>query len=294
MQFLHEEFSNNSEFIDALKLFLQSNSRPQMSEYPDDLERWEVEQIRKRQQRFATETDLSYLERFLYEEFFSVNQTPNLNSPEMMQGMPGMTVGGLVSHFYDETVLNGIPLKDILDLPFFGKQMHEAVASLHASVSTNYNSLVAKFVQRVELLSTRNDTDFRKPRSILPAQRPGNTVLADIYKGDSGYQEKYPELDSIGYRLLALLKAEPTFMELVQDKRLLELVGISENQKISRAAFFVRAWKYFQSLFKPEANKKELLAKMLRIRIYPEMQIFFRYMSPSGIINEWVGQKGLQ
>jgi hypothetical protein len=87
---------------------LAEAEKPTISEHPDELEAWEAEQIEKRKQQLPYESDFSYAIRVLYEETFSVNQFPE----KSFKGSNGLTVGGLISHFYTINIINGVKASD--------------------------------------------------------------------------------------------------------------------------------------------------------------------------------------
>jgi hypothetical protein len=285
--FLHNQFPDLAQQIaDAV--------RPQMSSSPDELEMWESTRILKRKDRFSNETDWAYLIRLLYEEMFAVNQAPNMTNPPMMGGVPGLTIGGLVSHFYRSRLQNGILISQILDYNFSGRTMHQAINAIKESDAMQTDSPLRHlrmFMQSVQYLSQRNDSSPLMNWEVLRSGPISDQVM--IGKSDS-YKNRYPELDSVGYRLLALLKKEPSFQVMVQDKDLQKLVGVDETRDINRAELLVVAWHYFQRIFKvvgvgitdPTDEVRELVKKMLVFRTHREMAIYFKYFSPSGYLNE--------
>ncbi|OGG30533.1 hypothetical protein A3A63_02880 [Candidatus Gottesmanbacteria bacterium RIFCSPLOWO2_01_FULL_46_9] len=198
-ELLDAEFS---EMTDAISHAV----RPVKSDTPDDLEEWEVTMREKRQDQIPGEAAWPYLVRSLYEEFFSVNQNPDLNPPPMQAHMPGLTPGGLVSHFYNESVMDDASVKTEVAKPFVGRTMSEAIRSLReANTGEDVYRSNRSFAQIVQLVTRRNDAPFDSPWRVLRPERGAD----EVYLGSDRYQEIYPELDSVGYRLLAILRARP-------------------------------------------------------------------------------------
>jgi hypothetical protein len=86
-------------------------NRPDISDQPDELERWEAGCILARKAKFDYEPNELYLRHLLYEETFSVNQNPV--SAQSFRGSHGMTPGGLISHCYQEGRYNGLTVAEL-------------------------------------------------------------------------------------------------------------------------------------------------------------------------------------
>lgn len=276
VDFIHREFP-------GFKGDLQTANRPAISDHPDDLEEWESARILKRKAKMeGVESDPAYLARLLYEEFFSVNQAPGSFSTPMFKGMPGMTPGGMISHFYMDGSINGFKTADLVTSPLNGARLIDAVQEL-------------------------KDIDLKKARALIsiaaestwPVRvgqtfhyRPFNWRTEDqIMLGNGNYP---PDLDSVGYRLLTMLSMNPEMLEPV-DSELLAMFGTNfKNSQMSRASFIIFFWHRCQTLMSPQGTyvgmddekARKTVEELLVARTHPDLQVFFKYLSPSGYINE--------
>jgi hypothetical protein len=89
-----------------------------------------------------------------------------------------------------------------------------------------------------------------------------------------------------------MLHVVPAMVEPVADKEL-QAKFVKRDQPIPRAELIVRAWHrsqalvsdgHFTSADTPEVLKA--LKDLLALRTHPEMQVFFKFLSPSGYINQ--------
>jgi hypothetical protein len=249
----------------------ESSYRPQTSESADELETWEAERIELRKQRFPHETDELYLRRLLYEESFSVNQQPDVNPPVTFQGVAGMTPGGLISHFYPRYAMNGVNLRDTLDTPELGMpNLAEALSA--ASQRRRLATIISTIMQPYALTGMRRY----------------NLRLARDLEAGTGLTEEH---NNVAFRMLKMFRAAPEMMKPVTDTQL-QTAFVSHDKPIARAELIVRAWEksqailpngYYTSAEAPEI--KSAVNNLFMLRTHSEMQIFFKYLSPSGYIN---------
>lgn len=265
---------------------IQEAVRPGQSSHADELEKWEGAWILKRKDIKGSEDKLQYLIRLLYEEFFSVNQNPGKNPPEF-NGSYGMTPGGLISHFYSPIQIDNQSVKSVVELPFQGKTLREAIDSLTTSDDLEGRKQRSSFVGLVYENTYENDSF-----NTLGRMRMRDSMDKAFRDEEFVYLK---EMDSLGYRLLAMLKAEPEMIEPVADQKLLERFGV--KRAISRAEFIVKIWGLFSrdvftknSTYRhmDEGEAKEVISYLLTVRTHPELQIFFKYLSPSGYVNDWL------
>lgn len=246
-----------------------------------------TDQIKQRRAEWSNLTKPgsgNYLLRTLYEECFSINQNTNQQPPPTHQESAGMTTGGLVSHYYLDGV-DQASIEEISSYDFDRTSPQAAVASLtdtkqkellmEMAVNASFSNL--PFKQRATA------TKFSSLRS-----------LPRVINSNQPWKPR-PWTETSGFGLLNLLLSAPEFLAEVEDPKLLEIFDLRPDQKISRAHFLSLAWKRMSynlidssGHFKlyDDGEIKEILAKLLRVRLHPEMQIFFKYFSPSGYINE--------
>ncbi|OGJ21331.1 MAG: hypothetical protein A3A82_04015 [Candidatus Pacebacteria bacterium RIFCSPLOWO2_01_FULL_47_12] len=264
-------------------------TRPGVSAQPDEMEAWESAVVQQRKQRRGFEGDWDYLIRLLYEECFSINQNPGVGEPATMHGVAGHTPSGLVSHFFSGNSTGGASISTEVQKDFSGASLQEAVHSLQGKLT---NRQIEGFLDVVQMCTSRNDVLIQVHRMGYS----GSDVIELVRNGQYG-----KIFDSIGYRLLAMFKAEPTMLEPIQDLRLKEMLNFRTDRVVSKARFIVKLWGYCQSLlyengayrYIGESGVREVLTNLLFCRTHPELQCFFRYLSPSGYINDWMGLRNL-
>ncbi len=254
---------------------------PALSNNPEELESWEVEQIRKRKARKPQlESELRYLSRLLYEEFFSVDQNPDARSPILFQGVAGMTPGGLISHFYSSASINSASVESVVSVKPKGNTLSEAVA------------MINDFRQANQLIDVVVECTYPLRIGVSSVGRPPLGSIHRILSTGGKYRQ---EFDSVGFRLIRMLVETPEMMELIQDIELRKMVNPRyPDRPISRAIMIIRLWEHSQRLLteygtfadpkNPEVKK--VLQDLLFARAHPELQIFFKYFSPSGYINQ--------
>jgi hypothetical protein len=248
-------------FIDQLRVDhdqLRQVMYPVTSANPDELELWEAEQITARQARHPYESDLVFFTRRLYEEAFSVNQFPK----QRFKGSAGVTVGGLVTHCF----MRGSILAVDDRLGDIAQWEELAQVNMH-------NALVAISQNRGEVVSG----DLRQIISYI----------------SHGIDREYPEI--FGFRLLQLLHKVPEMSEIVIDESLLRRYFPDDHDvPVSRTELLYAAWGQSRSLlddsgqYKHELDEeaRAALVNLVALRTNPEMQLFFKYLSPSGYLNE--------
>lgn len=282
---------NFPEFAERFK----SATKPRISSNPNLLEEWESARIIKgRDTRYLqSDTPLRNLVRGLYAESFSVSQSftasdlshedkdESLNpmNKRQLNGSQGITLGGLVSHYtkpYEKA-------EDFPEIPKEARDINEALDLLRKK-DTPWMEL-QEFVKRIVEIYHRRE-GIRQGFE----RRMRDTTIRRVLEGDT--YDNYIEI--VGFRLLALFANNPSMLENVTDEALLTTYGYRPEAKISCAGMFARAWEHAASLntFLESGNEelsdleKDGLNKLLFLRTHPEMQIFYKFFSPSGGINE--------
>lgn len=253
-------------------------SRPSISSRPDELEQWEAERILQRKQRFSYEEPEMFLRRLLYEEMFSVNQRPDLEPPDTLHGVAGMTPGGLISHNYPGYTNRRFTLEDALELDETSEPtLIQALQEVHQRNQLQAQDLfeVAHSMVYPDILSDPTHPFAR--RRIFERGLNGN--VPDRY-------------ETVAYRMMKMLRAAPEMMGVVQDKDL-QARFTAPTTEISRARLLVLAWHNSQSLlpdgYYTSADTSEVRAavdNLLAFRTHLEMKVFFKFLSPSGYIND--------
>lgn len=252
-------------------------TRPGLSDQPSELEQWEADRILERKQRMPSEAgdDKMYLRRLLYEEAFSVNQRPGLS--ETFQGSAGMTPGGLISHYYPEFIPDGKHLGEVLAMPELDEtSLAEAIRKAKERDFTSAYTLadmIGSLSQQGDIFSGLYDR--RLGRAILDGR--GNTEL----------------YEAVGFRMLKMFRAAPEMLEPVEDQELKSRFGLQIASFLTRAGLMGDAWKKSQAIL-PEgyythADTPEIqtaVDNLLALRTSEDMQVFFRYLSPSGYIDQ--------
>lgn len=263
-----------------------SSVRPEISDNPDDFELWESAVILRRRERIPGEGARGYLQRWLYEEAFSVTQFPSETAKSLTPRWPhqgGMTPGGLASHYYlTQRLFSGEGrTMDILveDIDWSGRNLHEVFSRLEQDGADK------SILQSVHSALT----------SMYAQRGLGGSMVSFRDVLDDYYSDADPFLDSISLRLLQMLWSTPEMREEVEDPELVERFPDNGRTlgKPNRVELLLRAWTASQPLLTPEGtyNKSEdpevlkALNDLLYFRTHPETQVFFRYLSPSGYIN---------
>lgn len=264
---------------------IKGGHRPKLSQNPDEFELWESAAILARKGNLG-ESTRGYLQRRLYEEAFSVTQFHNGAKPPKWEGETGATPGGLLSHYYLNSGRWGESM-DILveDLDWSGDDLGEVFKRF------SDEGVSAENLERV-LNSLHSMHMQRVPRSGSFEEHPSSRdVLDGEYKKDSVWSR----LDPISLRLLQMLQSAPDMRADVEDDELVKRIprGYHPDARPNKAELLLRTWTASQPLLTPEGtyNKSEdpavlrALNDLLYFRTHPEMQVFFRYLSPSGYIN---------
>lgn len=268
------DFPQYAEALNAITL-------PTISQHPDELEAWEVDQIvRHRAQPTATDQRLA-LYRWLYEESFGVNQNPGVANPPQLHGSLGMTPGGLISHGYPNVVS-------------YGGHSIPQVARLTALEQSTVSGAMRQLLEvqggtaRGELTAVAGMVQH-----ITRGRAPSSTgeifEVARSLSEDTPHDERY---DTVGYRFLKMLHAAPEMTEVVQDKEL-QARFVMHDANLTRAELLTRAWRDANRRLPGDSFPTEYTdevagatEQLLALRTHPEMQIFYTYASPSGYVNE--------
>lgn len=265
LRFIAREFPDS---LDAVK----TATRPTISDQPDEFETWESAQILTRKIRFGFEGDSQYLSRLLYEESYSVNQHPGIDNPPIFQGVPGLTPGGLVSHFYFEGKMNRSTIEDVIVKPLVGNTVSESLQGMD------------DFWEKMDLLDIVAVCTYARSRF--------HVNLHDLARDPS--RPYTPNVDSVGFRLLKMLQAAPEMMEKTTDMQLKETAEVRPyqmDQPTPLTEVLTASWKKFSRLLFEEPASyedpkiKQALSELLFVRTHPKMQIFYKYLSPSGYLN---------
>lgn len=128
-------------------------------------------------------------------------------------------------------------------------------------------------------------------RLTSPYDHPSpDPALVQRYAQGETVQDR-TEDETIGYRLLKMLHVTPAMLEPVADKEL-QARFVNRDRTIPRAELIVCAWHrpqvllpdgYYTSAETPEVT--QAVEGLLALRTHSEMQIFYKYLSPSGYIN---------
>lgn len=266
---------------------IEAAQRPEISTQPDDLEVWETARIleRKKCKFFEEKNHFSYLMRVLYEECFSVNQNPELKYPPMMKDLLGMVPGGLLSHFLNFNVSDGYSIKTVIETNFKGYTLKD-VMQLNQEDNSSKNH---RLIDAISIIAINNT--YHTMREMFLHSRAIQLVRLIQQNKDITYP---PKIDSVGFRLLCMLRDTPEMQMIVEDPTLKEMFSI-KKEAVTRYEIFTFAWRYFSQrlidtngTYKFETNEgvKEAVGKLLQFRTHPELQIFFKYFSPSGYINQ--------
>lgn len=263
--------------------------RPKLSDHPDDFEVWESTVILQRSARMSDESARQYLQRWLYEGAFSVQQFPygavKDMAPHNWSQLGGMTTGGLLSHYYLGGDRWGETMNILVeDVDWTGNDLQDVYRELQkegAGKEILKNVLFPLIQMYGQRMQDRISLD-------------GVVSYKDIL--DGSYRKVAPMLDSISLRLLQMLQASPEMRAEVKDDELVERFTQKDHHRSGRpnkAELLLRTWTASQPLLTPEGtyNKSEdpevlkVLNDLLYFRTHPETQVFFRYLSPSGYIN---------
>lgn len=252
---------------------------PRISSNPDELEAWEAGVIDNRKERLQYEGDFPYLLRVLYEETFSVNQFQ-----DSLKTSNGLTVGGLISHFYMFGSINGVSVEDAKNWNLNGKSLREVLQNTE------------DFRRREDIFEIAESITFPLQIGRVGAShlmRMQAQLKSNLLKNpkEGHYRE---DLDTYGFRLMKLIKQIPELTEEVKDEKLKEMVHFPLERKLTGAHFLVRVWKRLSGLvlddngyYKREGEDGviEGLKDLITIRTHPELQFLYKFKSPSGYIN---------
>ncbi len=273
VQVVVEKYS--PQFIERLR----NVEMPKNSPNPDELEAWESGVIDSRKERFPHEGDFSYLLRVLYEETFSVNQFQ-----DSLKTSNGLTVGGLISHFYMFGSINGVSVEDVKNWNLDGKSLRE--------VLQNTND----FRKREDIFEIAESITFPLQIGRVGAShlmRMQGQLRSNLLKNpkEGHYRE---DLDTYGFRLMKLIKQIPELTDEIKDEKLKEMVHFPSDRKLTGAHFLVRVWKRLSGLvldengyYKREGEEEAIqgLKDLITLRTHPELQFLYKFKSPSGYIN---------
>lgn len=258
---------------------LAQAEKPTVSNNPDELEIWEANEIDRRKRRLPFESDFGYATRVLYEETFSVDQFPQVP----FRSSRGPTVGGLISHFYTLSTIDGVKAGDAKNWELKGKTLKEAL--IGARDFNERRAIITLVHEMTYPIRIGRVSDVRRLR--------GGAMLR---LADNPENSSYPQdMDTYGFRLAKLLSQVPEMNELVQDPELKRIAGFSPERNLTRAEMVVFFWERVGAKvinqnggykLEGEAGTVEGLRELLFVRTHPEMQFLYRFKSPSGHINE--------
>jgi hypothetical protein len=245
------------------------------------MEKWEAEQIIRRKRQFYGESNFNYLVRVLYEETFSVNQFPACPHKESN----GLTPGGLISHYLCMDTIDGVGALDVAKFDLAGETLLEAL---------------------------QNEPDYRRRESILRHAseitypwRLGfyNPIKSIEYRIVAKLDNFKPsdELETYGYRLLKMLKGTPELRQPIKDEGLRSFIGLHPSSEMTLAAGVASIWAKigkapgplftedgaYKVVFNDEKPSREIveaLKNLLFVRTHPDLQVVYRYFSPSGYL----------
>lgn len=258
------------------KLLLEA-TKPEISNSPDELELWESEVILKRKQKLPNDFGLAHLIRILYEETFSVRQFQDTKL-----GSEGPTPGGLLSHHVlfgrvDEVSVESIQEIEILENTFEAEFQRLVAANDYATLRI-FTTLV---------------TEMAFPSNyFIPghAHRMREMMLRKKQYIHSDYLETY------GFRTVKMMSLHPEFIAEVVDQSLLEICNFNKPEPfvfllrrlwgilgITPGPFFAEG-----GFYKTIENQELITAleKLIQFRIHPQTQLLYKYISPSGYINQ--------
>lgn len=282
---------------------------PKMSENTDMMEEWESARILKRRDRIKGESDWQYTMRVIYEELFGVNQAPGDDSvfeddkredynpmqSRIYKETTGMTPGGLISHMRYRDSYNNMTLEKAAKMNPRGGNTKSALEWFKKDKSIEPHFVGMDFL---EMIQRCTDPRFQKwnfePRYATGIMGPHQ--IGEIFTGKRAVPTDW---DTYGYRLIKMIASEPQMMANIKDREFLTTLGYGENANPNGLDILQDSWRrsrnYYANIGKmsEKDNPKvhDLVKRLLLIRTHPEMQVFFKYISPSGYINEAVHQE---
>jgi hypothetical protein len=261
--------------------------KPMRSGNPDELEIWEAAQREKRTLVLAEASggdSMRELQMQLYEECFGVNATPGRE--ESFHDSVAPTPGGMISHGYPKAISNGYDLERAAELNFSGEDARTAVQSL------------SEMDEREGLAGVL--TEIMYPLQVGPGSYMSERQRQISRERLLGNRLKPKDEESTwALRLVEMVKEDPAFLRSVEDPELLKLAGIREGVKVGLARYWSLIWgkfsrgllevnEYGNATYK-DPQDPEVIAetgKLLTVRVHPETQILFKYLSPSGYLND--------
>jgi len=273
---------NNPDFRSAIEKLVPDYAEqlfvlphPQLSQNPDGFERWETEMVLKRQQKKPFDSEVLYGVRILYEDLYSVTQFP----PGMKKFTEGMRPGGLLSHFYTLSRMDNLGIDDGLAFDWQGQDLKQA---LEATEDIGLREKMLTIANLISFPIVFGRFDYRRPdphRLWMIANNPA-------------YLSSVEELDAIGFRLIRLLQAEPALLEPMKNDEIGKELGYS--RPLTRVEAYQALWRKMSrnaldnGSYKPEEayENGEVLTDLVKIRINPEFQSLFKFISPSGYMND--------
>ncbi|MBI3887959.1 hypothetical protein HY310_02730 [Candidatus Microgenomates bacterium] len=250
--------------------------KPRLSPQPDELETWETNEILRRTQRMEGESDFGYILRTLYEEMFSAEQ-PGINGSPIFKGSHAPTIGGFISHYFPNGTINGVGVETLSRLNLKGENLKQVVAA-----EQNWK-------MQQGLVSISN------------AIAGGTFVNAGQYDDAVMKGGPYPvELDTLGLRYIRLLHKVPQLVSPIADQKLLEFAGYKNlPREIPVFQVVHNLWQKFgytesdifdkDGFLRHEWEDNKVIngfQNLLYLRTHPELQVLFKYYSPSGFLNE--------
>lgn len=282
---LPHPFEQNPELLDLVENFfpgknyreqLLAATQPGISDNPDELEKWEAEVILRRKQKLPNDFAIAHLIRILYEETFSVRQFQGKQS-----GSEGMTLGGLLSHHYFRHKVDGVDLNTVLDLEITENTFKDEFERLVKN--NDFKSL-----EKLVILVT--ETAFTERYF---TQGHAHRMRTNLLRRRMYIHSEMAE--NMGFRAIKVIHSNPTLLQKVTDKKLLEIPRVDFETNLvyllhrlwgilgnSPGVFFSEGGYY-----KYEATEELLtgLERLILFRINTQTQILYKYLSPSGYIN---------
>jgi hypothetical protein len=188
-----------------------------------------------------------------------------------------MTPGGLISHRYQEGSYDRLTVADVAAQPEIDE---ETLSQAMVRLGPDWQSGASGLLSLVDRMTYPNNFGISNPG------------LAKRYA--LGELRPPVEYDAVGYRILRMLHIKPEMLEPVEDADL-QARFVNRAGRLARAELFIHAWHrsqvllpdgYFTASAAPDPNADKAVDNLLALRTHPETQIFYKYLSPSGYINE--------
>ena len=272
--------SISEKFPDIKTEQLDKIDHPKISEHPDELEKWEAAMREKRNEALissASGDQIKKLQMCLYEECFGVNASPGINSTFHESLAP--TLGGLISHGHPRAIMSGQTLETVARLNFTGNTAKECVDSL------------SEYREKDALSNILAEITFPTELGNSMSERLRDNIRRQL--GRMGIEPR-EEVTTWALRLVKIVKEAPELTKPLQDPDLKNLLGIKADSERSLLDIWPMLWSQMsRALIMDNGTYKNTddetvqksLEKLLKIRLHPETQVLFKYLSPSGYLN---------